>query len=137
MTPTTNPNTTTEVDRRISAAVANSYDGGIWEGRKFNSTDEFVTIRLDDLNALRASQAATEGGWLPIESAPKDGTHVLACHGPYSATRGFNQGPPAVVHYWDEIGNEGFYLSLGAVGQYDRALPFTHWTPLPNPPVSA
>jgi len=83
-----------------------------------------------------ASSAQSSDGWRPIESAPKDGTHILACanypSNPYSATWTFNQRPPTVVHWFPEPGEEGFYLSHGT----GDLPPFeaTHWMPLPNPP---
>lgn len=73
-------------------------------------------------------------GWAPIESAPKDGTHILACNDttPYGPHWGFNQRPPMVVHYWSNPGEEGFYLSHNS-GQ-DGPAALTHWHPLPTPP---
>lgn len=70
--------------------------------------------------------------WKPASEAPKDGTHILACRGPYRATWGFTQSPPAVVHYWSNPGEEGFYLSHGLVeGSYnDVPFEFTHWRSL-------
>lgn len=74
--------------------------------------------------------------WRGKETAPKDGTHFLASRGPYSRHWGFNQSPPAVVHYWGNPGEEGFYLSHGLVdGSYnDAPFEFTHWSPLGDPP---
>jgi hypothetical protein len=58
--------------------------------------------------------------WQPIETAPKDGTRVLAWDGWSVQT----------LEYWD--GNEEW----GQVGDSDRltvSYP-THWMPLPSPP---
>lgn len=74
------------------------------------------------------------GDWQPIETAPKDGTHILACRGPYDKWWGFNQAPPHVVHYWKNPGEEGFYNSFH---DSDEPLGFTHWMPLPEPPISS
>ena len=73
--------------------------------------------------------------WRPISSAPKDGTHFLACDArvPYSESWTFNQRPPTVVHWWGNPGEEGFYTS---VNELEPQTPFeaTHWKPLGEPP---
>lgn len=68
--------------------------------------------------------------WQDAASAPKDGSHVLVCRGPYSEHWGFSQSPPAVVHWWGNPGEEGFYLSHGLTSETDQPFEFTHWKPL-------
>lgn len=65
-------------------------------------------------------------GWLPIESAPKDGTCILVW-GPEE--EGFNSGMGVV---WF-CALEGWFVEgdLGSVGES-----YTHWQPLPAPPSS-
>jgi len=74
--------------------------------------------------------------WEPAATAPKDGTHILVCNGRYDEHWTFNQSPPAVVHYWSNPGEEGFYLSNGLVdGSYnDTPFQFTRWQRLSAPP---
>ena len=55
---------------------------------------------------------------------PRSGEHILVCCGPYSPTWRFAQRPPAVVHYWSNPGEEGFYLSNG---NDNVPFHFTHW----------
>ena len=86
-----------------------------------------------ELLELREELACLQ--WQPIESAPKDGTHILAARfDPFSAGFGWFNGEHVhyqdVVHYWSKKGEEGFYASNGP----DVPLHFTHWMPLPNPP---
>jgi hypothetical protein len=75
-------------------------------------------------------------GWFPIETAPIDGTHILACLGPYGDHVGFNQRPPVVVHYFADPEKPGFYQSSGIVQDSYNDLPYqlTHWMPLERPP---
>ena len=63
-------------------------------------------------------------GWQPIETAPKDGTRILA-YAPDSLL-----GPTQAVIYWWELGDE-IALWCGADETPFRA---THWMPLPEPP---
>jgi len=66
--------------------------------------------------------------WQPIESAPKDGTSVLAFWGQDSALDLFG------VIYWgcEEGCGEPIWL------ENDKAVgPPTHWQPLPEPPEAA
>jgi hypothetical protein len=70
--------------------------------------------------------------WQDIESAPKDGQHILAMKS--GTTFGYYGGkyaPPiqTVVHWWSNPGEEGFYTS---VTEHEPQHPFeaTHWKPL-------
>lgn len=76
--------------------------------------------------------------WRDSASAPKDGSHILVCRGTYSQHWTFDHSPPAVVHYWQNPGEEGFYLSHGLVeGTYNYVpFTFTHWRPLGTPPFT-
>lgn len=91
----------------------------------------------DALALLKASlKAADPGAWRDISSAPKDGTHFLACDArvPYGPQWSFNHRPPTVVHWWGSPGEEGFYTS---VNELEPQKPFeaTHWQPLCAPPT--
>jgi hypothetical protein len=62
--------------------------------------------------------------WQPIETAPKDGTHILAWR---------NNNPPTVVHWFDDPEAPGFYTSVNEIAPNYPFNP-THWMPLPEPP---
>lgn len=66
-----------------------------------------------------ALTAAKAGGWLPIETAPKDGTRFIAWR-KYS-TR------PLIARYWKDF---GWFEDEDGLHLYN----LTHWQPLPNPP---
>jgi hypothetical protein len=64
--------------------------------------------------------------WQPIETAPKDGTNILAWgpHGTGCLVVGFDE---AVHPAWPWHTLDGLNYSLTT---------FTHWMPLPAPPVA-
>lgn len=86
---------------------------------------------------------APEGGWRPIESAPRDGTCFLA----FWKAPGADQ-PDTIIARWNTdspwVGFHGVnvrsldgygtisHLSSGFIG--DETLHATHWQPLPEPP---
>ena len=71
------------------------------------------------------------GKWRKIDSAPKDGRHVLLA---------VNQDPPAFVSegYYEADGDRGWYQANTHWTDYhDGSLTnVTHWMPLPDPPQS-
>lgn len=88
-------------------------------------------------NLISDLRAAIEtGGWLPIETAPKDGTRIIlrcpnigAVEGWWDCVDGggFEEGPPI---FWWTTEND---LIIFGDGSYDDP---THWMPLPPPPNS-
>ena len=77
--------------------------------------------------AQAALNARTGGdGWLPIESAPKDGTLVLLSR------------PGAAVWQGNWVGQSGRYVINGwtRFNSVDIGWEPTHWQPLPTPPAA-
>lgn len=72
--------------------------------------------------------------WQPIETAPKDGTHILAYRMPVGIRFTNNTNPPTVVHWFDDANDPGFYTSVNAVAPEYPFNP-THWMPLPDAPA--
>jgi hypothetical protein len=74
--------------------------------------------------------------WQPIESAPKDGTAILA----YIPFAWANEEPAAlqdVVEWHGPAGSNGFWFSRTAPNYHqacDKRCQPTHWMPLPAPP---
>lgn len=86
--------------------------------------------RAAALTAAEPFFADVREQWLPIETAPKDGTPIVAwCVHPYASSMTEPKdyvGP--VIAYWIEH-NGGGWTWHGHLGN------FTHWRPLPDPPV--
>ena len=63
--------------------------------------------------------------WRPIETAPKDGTHILGWDGNTQTT----------VKWWQWHGGRGYWdlVEWGAYAEDGEGNP-THWMPLPDPP---
>lgn len=80
--------------------------------------------------ALASPGVTAETGWRSMESAPKDGTHILACRVPIGIRTTCNTHPPTVVHWFDD----GFYTSVNEMAP-ERPFEATAWMPLPPPPV--
>lgn len=101
------------------------------------SVSSYLNGALDSWN--RRSQPVVSQ-WLPIESAPKDGTEVLlfgrdcVTYGswsePSSIPRLVYQDGFAPEHVWEEF--EPYWAS--ADGGFTEEHPPTHWQPLPPPP---
>lgn len=69
-------------------------------------------------------EALTAGGWRPIETAPKDGTPILAWAW---------DGCGHVVIWWDDDGRRPWTSTTGETFAED----VTHWQPVPLPPPPA
>ena len=69
-------------------------------------------------------------GWLPIESAPKDGTQILLCQGSWGPYLGFFE-EDIWLFYDSEVGNEGRQAFFNS---WIEGYPPTHWMPLPPTP---
>ena len=69
-----------------------------------------------------------------IETAPKDGTHILAWRVPVGIRVTNNTNPPTVVHWFDDPDEPGFYTSVNERAPEHPFNP-THWERLPDPPL--
>lgn len=80
-----------------------------------------------DCQADSSPQAARQ----PIETAPKDGTHILAWRTPIGIRTTNNTHPPTVVHWFDDPDEPGFYTSVNERAP-EHPFEATHWMPLPH-----
>ena len=79
------------------------------------------------LAALRTAGFVIEQGWQPIETAPMDGTRILAWITHRVSDNGKKVDIPTVVSWW------GHDADCWVEDGYDTVHP-THWRPLPTPP---
>lgn len=73
------------------------------------------------------------GQWLPIETAPKDGTEVLILMDLKAIQASFIHGPYKYKSGWTPVSLPSH--GCGCCSSADP--PPTHWMPLPPPPVQA
>lgn len=64
--------------------------------------------------------------WRPIDTAPKDGSHVMLGDAPEQYV---------CEGYYEEDGDRGWYMAnTHWTDAYDGRVYPTHWQPLPSPP---
>lgn len=87
-----------------------------------------------DLLAL-CDLAESPDNWLPIESAPRDGTVILLCRPSEQSDAGYYSSDPE-KNYWKQTG----WMMLGDDVLTDRPIKdgskfcYTHWQPMPTGP---
>jgi hypothetical protein len=89
---------------------------------------EFTSI-LDRAEAADRIEQLSSGGWMPIESAPKDGSNILII-----AMEAYS--PEARQGWWD--GTWWAFYSRPekfVVPGPTHMIEVTHWQPLPSPPA--
>jgi hypothetical protein len=86
---------------------------------------------LEKHNGSLRAKIDADAQWGTIETAPKDGTHILVCFGPYDRWTTFAQQPPTVAHWF----GDGWYLSRCPF-DHDALQPLM-WRPLPPPSQNA
>lgn len=76
---------------------------------------------------------ADVNGWLPIETAPQDGTWVMLCGGVINYGWDGDSEPPVVVGQRAGAVWQFAWYDSGYYGEYEEP---THWMPLPPPPIT-
>jgi hypothetical protein len=92
------------------------------------------THRGDDVHSVEAAEREANGGWQPIETAPKDAMILLfrptapewgvVSQGKWEQQSHHKRGKP----YWD------MWIKIGSTIESRRHVP-THWMPLPAAPT--
>lgn len=111
----------------IMDLIRNEYDPAPSHYRMGDSWDDGAGRIADAI--LADKMLASRRQWRPIETAPKDGTHILACRIPIGIRVTVNTHPPTVVHWFEDANDPGFYTSVNAVAPEYPFNP-THWQPL-------
>lgn len=93
------------------------------EARLWNTTDAMFTAYCAALSA------AKDGGWLPIETAPKDGTEMLLLFGNAEYIFGKTHGRVRAACWTGSGASANWSLP------YFKDNPPTAWQPLPAPPA--
>jgi hypothetical protein len=95
--------------------------------------EQFAKDHAEEIRSLKRPDDSA-GGWMPIETAPKDGTVILLHLSEYSLC-----GYPKSIWSWKSVavGRYDGYWQIGvpdghASGGGDKQ--FTHWRPLPLHP---
>jgi hypothetical protein len=99
-------------------------------------TNESVWVKRNNENSASYVESEDKffselGQWQPIETAPKDGSAILACYAPHYDTNGFL--PVAVrwrTYHPNATGKPTWRTSNGT-----KIGAITHWMPLPEPPT--
>lgn len=81
-----------------------------------------------NLNLLNKNMNPTNNMWQSIDTAPKDGTYVLACIDGFYFTQSAAYAPNVV--YWDGKSWTNCDMECGSISAYEP----THWMPLPTSP---
>ena len=105
---------TENFETRKLALIQDNYDMWTEQGFSYNDVEIFANALLK----LAASDAAAPSEWQPIESAPKNGTPILA----------YEHGLEMRV----VSRKDGIWISYDG---HDFAP--SHWKPLPDPPTGA
>lgn len=94
----------------------------------FIEAEGFAAPRVLRLRARITAllSAGDNGGWMPIETAPRDGTWILAVNAQTNRDR------QHVVHYSERHGKEFPWVTGSA--PMDFVAGITDWQPLPTPP---
>ncbi|HYU99911.1 MAG TPA: hypothetical protein VE977_13870 [Pyrinomonadaceae bacterium] len=97
-----------------------------------------IGVVIDTIRIYLAALPKQEpSGWRSIESAPKDGTHVVLFG---TLWKDPDQRPRACLSWWCNRREDSPAYALGwffiAPGYADGFNP-THWQPLPDPPKGA
>ncbi len=98
-------------------------DTGNWSDEKVAKSDSYARKWLAALDAVAAVDG--DAGWRPIETAPRDGTHILV-FGPSNSKNKTYMDVCAWPNNWDGMWPVAYMA-------YAAGEP-THWMPLPSPP---
>lgn len=112
-----------------------------WPEAMLVTADELHMIVREALGAAAPAQEA-EDGWMPIETAPRDGRVLLLgyynAHGMWRTLRGEWVSEDQIAEYWEVDAEPGWYETSVEAEDPPNAWPTnpTHWRLLPVPPAA-
>lgn len=113
-----------QLDTIKSVVNEQAEDEGLWFDHVY-ITEDILQRALRRLHAAIESREIQEP-WLPIETAPTDGTRILACSTKKKTVR---------VTWWRSKKDRAGYIGWG---EFNTNLwPAEYWMPLPEPPQEA
>jgi hypothetical protein len=115
-------------DAMVERFCANMY--GWWGDGDTKSRDRALKHVHIALTAALAVQPGS--GWRPIETAPKDGTHILLRVKPFKFEGGEFTGDVTQTGYWDSV--DGAWCTTTSAWTGPFVKPYA-WQPLPAPPA--
>jgi len=112
----------------------NIFEAAYWKAWREHNGTEPGAARVAGVEALvKVLSAPPQEAPQLIDTAPKDGSHILAWRIPVGIRVTNNTHPPTVVHWFDDPDEPGFYTSVNELAPEHPFNP-THWTPLPAGP---
>jgi hypothetical protein len=115
---------------------------------RYNATSNTIPVSRTEVEriiaALKAVPAASEVGWQPIESAPKDGTEILilahgmAIQARYCPGEWSEDTPISPAEYGGALWvafDDAVQFEIEETPHGDLHGAVTHWRPLPAPPA--
>lgn len=115
-----------------SSATRGKYEVRSLEQARTEAQADYERRILSCLLPDPALEKAREAAWRTMDSAPKDGTLILAVCWFAMEFDATDMSPEYHVVQWDELEGSG-WLDQGGLEEAEAS--FTHWMPLPAPPV--
>lgn len=112
--------------------TAHDYKSALEWVKRLRASHQPYVPQIPEYDAAEhALQLAIDGGWMPIESAPRDGKAILV----YCPNkRIYGETGNVIRTCWQRHATHDPDNSYGWVGLYDINDTPTHWMPLPQPP---
>lgn len=121
------------------ARVAHAIIEGSAGLRAADHAREFMTANWSDaLRSAQAAIAAMQPDWRPIETAPRDGTYILAIVAANDCRHlGHHAGRMFAIRHEGATDGSGYDMGWAVYPGYGGAPDnfFSAWTPLPAPPA--
>lgn len=99
-------------------------------GPEFGAHEKLWSELVNNLPTILAALRAAGDGWEPIETAPRDGTEILAITGDIADERFKHWSRRRFVIRWLGVGDWALFPGMGVGDDW-----LAGWRPLPTPPT--